>query len=358
MHDDRIGGLLRKFGAAQGASGEPLLGIGGGVLVGDLGERQPLHADAEPRLVHHREHRLQAAVRLAHEPTGRGVVIHHAGRIAVDAHLLFDRTAGHRIARAERAVGGGQEFRHDEQRQSARALRCAVDAGQHEMNDVLDQIVLAGGDEDLGAGNFVAAVRLRRRAGAHQAEIGAALRLGEVHCAGPLPGDELGQVQRFLLRRRVGDNRRDRPLGEARIHPESHIRRAEKFVDGLRQHHRQALPAEFGGRRNPDPAARGEPLIGVLKSGRRRDGAVVVAAAALLIANPVERGEHFLAEFCRFSEHRFDEIGRRLGKAGQVVVAVDMKHLAQQKHHVVDGSLIGRHDVPPRRPPAAVRRPT
>jgi hypothetical protein len=28
MHDDRVGGFLRKFGAGQCAAGEPLLGVG------------------------------------------------------------------------------------------------------------------------------------------------------------------------------------------------------------------------------------------------------------------------------------------------------------------------------------------
>ena len=37
----------------------------------------------------------------------------------------------------------------------------AVDAREHEMDDVLGEVVLAGGDEDLGAGDRVAAVGLR-----------------------------------------------------------------------------------------------------------------------------------------------------------------------------------------------------
>ena len=53
------------------------------------------------------------------------------------------------------------------------------------MDDVLGQVVLAGGDENLGAGDFVGAVRLRDGAGADKTEIGAALRLGQVHRAGP-----------------------------------------------------------------------------------------------------------------------------------------------------------------------------
>ena len=59
--------LSGAFGAGQRAALEAVLGVGGGVLVGDLAERQALQADAETRLVHHGEHRLQAAIRLAEQ---------------------------------------------------------------------------------------------------------------------------------------------------------------------------------------------------------------------------------------------------------------------------------------------------
>ena len=94
MHDDRIGRLVRRFRPGQRAALQAVLGVGGRVLVGDFGLRQPLHRDAEPRLVHHHEHALHALVFLADQPAGGAVVIHHAGRIAVDAHLVFDRAAG------------------------------------------------------------------------------------------------------------------------------------------------------------------------------------------------------------------------------------------------------------------------
>ena len=79
-----------------------------------------------------------------------------------------------------------------------------------------------------------------------------------------------------------------------------------------------------------------------------------MALAALLVADAIERREHVLAEFRRFGEHRFDQVGRGIGKARQVVVAIDVKHIAQQEHHVVDGRLVGRHGAslhaaPPRR---------
>ncbi len=61
------------------------------------------------------------------------------------------------------------------------------------------EIVLARGDEDLGAGDGVAAVGVGRGPGAEQPEVGAALRLGQVHGAGPLARHQLRQVGLLLL---------------------------------------------------------------------------------------------------------------------------------------------------------------
>src|SRR5215469_8606669 len=101
------------------------------------------------------------------------------------------------------------------------------------MNDIFRQIVLAGGAEDLGAGDLVAAVALRRRAGAHQTEIGAALRLGEIHSTGPLAGHELWQIEVFLLSRTVYRNRGGGARGKRRIHAERHLGGGEKLADRL-----------------------------------------------------------------------------------------------------------------------------
>ena len=80
-----------------------------------------------------------------------------------------------------------------------------------------------------------------------------------------------------------------------------------------------------------------------------------MAAATFLVADAIERREHVLAEFSRFLEHRFEEIGRGVGKARQIVVAIDVKNVAQQEHHVINGSLVGRHDVALRAVSAARR---
>src|SRR3546814_1651748 len=50
------------------------------------------------------------------------VIIHHAGRIGVDAHLVLDRTARQRIACSERAIVIDEELGHDEQRNALDAV--------------------------------------------------------------------------------------------------------------------------------------------------------------------------------------------------------------------------------------------
>ena len=136
MNEQRIGRLVGRLGSSQRAALQALLGVGGGVLIGDLGQREPLHADTEPRFVHHHEHCVQAAIRLADEPASRVVIIHDAGRVAVDAHLLFDGAARDTVACAHRAVFGRQEFGDDEERYPLDAFRRSLDASQHQVDDI------------------------------------------------------------------------------------------------------------------------------------------------------------------------------------------------------------------------------
>ena len=317
--------------------------IGGGVLIGDLGLRQSLHRDAKPRLVHHHEHALHALVFLADQPAGGAVVVHDAGGIAVNAHLVLDRAAGDAIARSQRAVGIDQDLRHHEQRHALDAAGCALDSRQHQMDDVFRQIVLAGGDENLGAGNLVAAIGLLDGLGAQQAQIGAALRLGEIHGAGPLSRHHLRHEHLFLFGLAMHDQRRGRTHGQAAIHRKRHIGRDLKFVDRLAQRDRQPLPAIFRRRREPEPAAFGHLLESLLEAFRGGHAAVVMAGAALEIADAIERLQHFFAEFGRLAQNRLPHVGGGVGKAGKIVVAVDLKHVVEQEADVFNWGFVDRH---------------
>ena len=143
------------------------------------------------------------------------------------------------------------------------------------------EIVLAGRDEDLGARDLVAAVGLLDRLGAQQAEIRAALRLGEVHGAGPFARHHLRHEHLLLFGLAVHHQRRGRAHGQAAIHRKRHVGRALEFGDDLAQRHRQALPAIFRRRRQAEPAAFGDLLEGFLETLRRRHRAVVIAACSL-----------------------------------------------------------------------------
>ena len=186
--------------------------------------------------------------------------------------------------------GFEQNLRHDEQRDAARALRRAFDARQHEMDDVLGEVVLAGRDEDLGAGDLVAAVGLLHRLGAQQAR-------GPCRNAARSGSSCRSSRRRSSSADRLPSARPSRARCSAAIAPcvsPGYIAKAM-----LAEHrnslticvmtHRQALAAEFRRRRDADPAAFDDLLEGVLETRRRGHAAVALALAAFLVADAIER---------------------------------------------------------------------
>ena len=249
VRDDR----RRSVGACPALAA--LARIGMGLLRRALRDRHALQADRETRIVHHREHAVEPAVFLADQPAGRAAIVavhHRAGRRAVNAELVLDRMAARIVARADRAVVVDEEFRHQEQRDAFRAGRRIGQAREHEMDDVVGQIMLAIGDEDLRAGDAIRAVGGALGAGAQRADIRARLRLGELHRAHPFAGGELLEI--FLLQR-VGAvlvERLDRPHGQHRTDAERHRGRIPHLDAGGVERVRQPLPAP----RRPGPRAR------------------------------------------------------------------------------------------------------
>lgn len=190
MHDDRVGRLAREFGAAECARLQALAGVAQRVLIRPLGQADALQAHAQACGIHHRKHRLQAFVRLADQVALRAFKIHHAGHRGLDAHLVLDGAAMQRVTLAHVAIAIDLEFGGDEQRDALGAGRCVRQLGQHQVHDVVGEVVLAGSDEDLGAGDGVAAIGIGFGAGLEQAQVGAAMRLGQAHGAGPAAVDQ------------------------------------------------------------------------------------------------------------------------------------------------------------------------
>ena len=343
MDDDRVGRAFRRLGTGQGAALQPVLGVRRGILVGDLPHGEALVGDADARFVHHDEHRLETAVGLAQELPAGTVVVHHAGRVGVDPHLVLEGAAGEPVATSDASIGRDRVARDDEQRQAFGTGRRALYAGQDEMDDVLGHVVLAGRDEDLLPMQGVAAVLLGNGARPDQTEVRAAVRFGEVHGSGPAAGREGRSVKRLLGLRAVRHQGRIGALAEARKHAERHVGRTAEFMHRGSQDERQSLAAVIGRGRQPRPPSRDIAPVGFLEPGRRRDGRVGLPQATFAVADPVERLEHLGGEAPTFLQDGGDDVGRSVGEAREIAVAFDAEHVPQQEEHFVDGSRVAGH---------------
>jgi hypothetical protein len=113
-----------------------------------------LQADGDARSIHHPEHLRHALVQLAlpahrHADTVAVLAeVEHASGRSVDAHLALDGAHRHVVASQRIAVLIDAPPGDDEQGEALGPGRRSADARQHQMNDVLRQVVVAGGDED------------------------------------------------------------------------------------------------------------------------------------------------------------------------------------------------------------------
>jgi len=176
------------------------------------------------------------------------------------------------------------------------------------MDNVVREILLAGGNENLLAGNFVGSVAIGNRLRLQQAQIGAAMGLGQVHGPAPFAGDHVRQIHLFLLVGAVVINRVGCAASETGIHAERHIRRRDHLRHRDRQNIRQPLTTIFRIERKALPAALFVDFIGFLEALRRRDRAIGVTGAAFLVAGMIDRVQHIRGHFGPFLENRRDHI--------------------------------------------------
>ena len=143
--------------------------------------------------------------------------------------------------------------------------------GQHEVDDVVGEVLLAVGDEDLLARDAPGAVVGRHGLGGEGADVGAGLRLGEVHGAGPLARDHAAQVDLVLLLAAVVLEHVDGALGEQRAHRERHVGGGEELLHGDGQQPREPAAAVGLGEGHGAPAGLVVLGVGVLPPRRRGD---------------------------------------------------------------------------------------
>ena len=284
-----------------------------------------LASDGEPRPVHHGEHAGHALVFLADEEAHRAAVVavdHGAGGRGMNAELVLDRMRAHIVAPAVRHHLG-----HQEQRDALGAGWRIGQTREHEMNDVVGQIVLAIGDENFRAGEAIGPVSGTFGLAAQRADVGAGLRLGELHGAHPFAADQLAEISLFEFVVAIGGQCIDRRHGQHRADAEGHGGGIPHLDAGGVHRVRQLLAAPARRRRQAVPAGRGPGRVGVLPAWRRRHLAVFERRAEL-VADGVKRCDHVGGEAPSFGEHRIDGLfveiavksfGQRRFEAGSVL---------------------------------------
>ena len=228
------------------------------------------------------EHLRDAVVHLADQPALGGHAVLAEGQFTgsrdLQAHLVLD--VGHEGAVALAQLAGlevEQELGHEEQRKSLGAGAGALGAGQHQVEDVLEQVAgVGGGDEPLDAVDVPGAVVLLDRLGPAGADVRAGVRLGQHHGRAPaalsaqhgplllLLGAEVVEdvgearaagvhphcrvgAQDVLVQRpqqRLGHRHAAERLVDAGLVPAGFLNRADRLLERLRQRHRVGLGVE------------------------------------------------------------------------------------------------------------------
>ena len=293
-------------------------------------------ADADAGLVHHVEHVFDAAVRLADEVAEAVAALAEieqaVGRAAL-AHLVVEAGERDVVRRAESSVPADPALGHEEQRDALGAGRPAGDLGQHHVDDVLRDLLLAAGDPHLAAADAVEPVLRRGRGGADVGERGAGLRLGQAHRAEPA-AFEHGRQERFPERVRAEGveqvGRRHRQEG---IVADRRVGAGEEAADGGVQEPRRLQPAGFLGEGEGEEAGLREGAQRL--AGRRRHAHLAVDEGRLVGVDLGRAGEELrLGDLLGGVEHLPDRAAVVGGETRTLQEPLDAEQLEQDEIQV------------------------
>src|SRR6266511_660762 len=341
----RVASGWQRAVSVAAAVTQALARVRDGDLVGALGDADALEPHGEAGRVHRDEHVLEAAVLLPDEPADRAVLVaegEHRGRARVDSELVLERHAADVVPGAEAPVRVDEHLRHDEERDALHALRRVRRPREDEVDDVLGEVVVAVGDEDLLPLEAVGAVLLRHRARADRGEVRPGPGLGQHHRAGPLARGQLREVPRLQLRRALRLERIDGAAGEHRAEGEREVRGVPHLLDEGRDEAGHALAAVLRLDRQGVPPAVYELPVGVAPASGGGNLAVL-HAGALEIADDVEGGEHAAGELRRLLEDRLGDLERHVPAAGELRDLLERRELAQDELHVAKGGGVIPH---------------
>ncbi|MPM82997.1 hypothetical protein SDC9_130060 [bioreactor metagenome] len=263
----------------------------------------------------------------------------------MNAHLVLQRTAENRVALAQRTIGLHLELGHDEQADALGADGRIGQTRQHQVHDVAGEVMLAGRDEDLVAGDLVAAVRQRLGLGAQQAQVGAAMGLGQAHGAGPLAAGQLAQIGLLLLRRAIGMQSLIGAMRQTGIHGPGLIGAVEHFIKRRIEHEGQTLAAILRIAGQCRPATLDELRIRLLEALGRGDlVGLLVQRAALFVAGDIQGKRDIGRKLSRLLDHRVDGVGIDLRVLGNLLIGFgDLEDLVHEELHVTQWRVVAGH---------------
>ena len=230
--------------------------------------------------------------------------------------------------------------------------------GQDEVHDVVHEVVLAGGDEPLDAGDVPGAVGLLDGLGPTGADVRAGVRLGQHHRAAPVLVDhDLGELQ--LLGRAVAED----GVGEgvaAGVHVHGRVGAEDELLDGPAQRRRYDRAAELLRQVHPPPLGVDVGLVAALERlghphrVRRR---VVDRRVAVTVDE--RRGQLVLGQPGDLAEHLAGDVLVHLGVRRGAEHVLAAEHLEQGELDVSQVAPVVAHgQCPSRASDRCRRRPT
>ena len=202
--------------------------------------------------------------------------------------------------------------------------------------------MLTAGDEDFRAAQAVGTVRLFDCARFHQAQIGAAMRLGQTHGAAPFARHHLRHDVLLHPVRAGGGQCGIGCAGQTRIHRERLVGRNSHLGNRHGQHDRQTGTAKGLRCAQAVPARLAIGFVSVLESLRRAHHAVF-EMAAFFIAALVQRLQHFFGKLRRVGQNVVHQIGRHLLELRQIALLFQLQKFGDEELYVIDRGAIARH---------------
>ncbi len=344
--DDRH---LRGIGILHflpGTALEALFGVRSGGLLCRTRGCTALQTDLDTGGVHHVEHEFHALALLAEEDPAAAIVgaeDEGAGGRSVDPHLVLDVVAVDVVRLTQRAVLVDPDLGYHEQRQPPGPDRRVRSAGEHQVDDVVSQVLLAGGDEDLLAADLVDLVSELDGLGLGGADVGARLGLGQAHRPAPLTGVELGDEARLLVvGAEVLDHRPDassQHQGQRQRYVGPGVELVHHCADDVRQTH----SAEVGAGEQSDPATLAQGVEDRLERLRHGHDAVLPLRADP-VAVHVGRGHLLLRDLERLVDDHLHVLTVPVGESLRLQQLLRREPLEQLELHVtqVDFVVQGR----------------